>query len=87
MKRKYLFVEQQQHNVSIGIHYSLYIKESLREDDKLPYSAIANVNTLIRTPSISASREAHATVVAPVVNTSSTINTVSYTHLTLPTIA
>ena len=74
MKRKYLFVEQQQHNVSIGIHYSLYIKESLREDDKLPYSAIANVNTLIRTPSISASREAHATVVAPVVNTSSTIN-------------
>ena len=30
MKRKYLFVEQQQHNVSISIHYSLYIRRILR---------------------------------------------------------
>ena len=60
------------------------------------YSATANVNTLIRTPSTLKSVDAQATVVDPVVSTSSIISTcfprkqatsVSYTHLTLPTIA
>ena len=39
------------------------------------YSATANVNTLIRTPSTSKSVDAQATVVDPVVSTSSIIST------------
>lgn len=39
------------------------------------YSATANVNTLIRIPLTPANADAQATVVAPVVNTSSTSKT------------
>lgn len=42
---------------------------------KIPYSAIASVSTLIFIPSTSLKTEAQATVVAPVVKTSSTIRT------------